>query len=103
METNMAEDIIHFSLQKPPEFLFYATDEYSIDKVMRNGLNRPKMPITMMYESAEEAKRKIPRDHISFLVIILSNVMAEDGYFFSHAETGEWFANEIPPKYIRLQ
>ena len=98
----MDEGIIHLSLQKPPEFLFYATDQYSIDKIMRKGLNRKMAPLTMIYETIDEATRQVKK-HLPFVVAILSEVMAEDGYKFSRMETGEWVANEIPPKYIRLQ
>ena len=98
----MTEDLVHLSLQKPPEFLFFAIGDDSVDDAMRHGLNRLKTPFIEMYEEKETARRKLRKPTI-FLVAVLARWMAEDGYFFSHAETGEWLTEEIPPKYLRLQ
>ena len=93
------ETLTHLSLQKPPEFLFYATDEDSVDQLMRQGLNG----LLWLYETAEDARRSVRRVFPYFMIIVLANVMYEDGYTFARAESGEWTSRDIPIKYLRLQ
>lgn len=93
------ETLTHLSLQKPPEFLFFATDEHSVDLFMRKGLNG----LLWLYETAEDARRSVRRVFPYFIIIVLAEVMYADGYRFSRAETGEWVSPTIPIKYLRLQ
>lgn len=93
------ESLTHITLQKPPEFLFYATDEHSVDQLMRNGFNG----LLWLYEDEQDARRSVRRVFPYFIIIVLSEVMAEDGYSFFHADSGEWLTDHVPIKYLRLQ
>lgn len=102
-DDHLKSDLVHITLAEPPEILFYAVDVNLSDKVFKQGLNRSKSPFIEMYETEGEAYNAIPRNKIPSLFAIVSRAMAEDGYKFYHAETGEWLADEIPKRYIRLQ
>ena len=97
----MKADLVHVSLSKAPEILFYPTELEFIDYVRRCGLNRLKRPFIELYEGEDQAKLSLrPKD--AFLFAVLASRMEEDGFVFYHAETGEWCTDEIPPKYMFL-
>lgn len=96
------KDLTHITLQKPPEFLFCAVEGDSVDDAFKCGLNRLKMPFIVAYESDYDAKREIPLEKSPASFVILSGLMAEDGYRFMLAETGEWLTDEVPAKYLRF-
>ena len=98
----MKNDLCHLTLEKPPVILFYAVPIEDSDKVYKRGLNRLKNPFIEMYETRQEARGTI-RNKIPSLFAILSGAMAEDGYKFFYAETGEWLTDEVPSKYLLLQ
>ena len=98
----MKFDACHLTLAEPPEILFCTVKESSFDKVFKHGLNRTKKGFIWMYETADDARRNREQKNSYFLFAIIAHVMYEDGYQFSHADTGEWFTEEIPPRYIRL-
>ena len=95
-------DITHLTLQKPPVFLFCAVEGDLLMRVLKQGLNRRKMPFIVMYESEYVARRKLPFKKSPVVLTVLSEMMAEDGYQFAHAETGEWVTDETPAKYLRI-
>ena len=97
----MKSNLCHLSLQKPPEFLFCAMKAEKSYEAFRGGLKRPEMSFIEMYASETDARRATKDVHPSVLVV-LSGVMDEEGYLFYHAETGEWLADEIPARYLRL-
>ena len=97
------ENLCHFKLEKPPEFLFYATNAYLSDKVFRQGLKPQNSPFVEVYDSIDKAKRTIDRKAQKATFVIIARTMADDGYRFCHAETGEWLVDEIPSRYILLQ
>lgn len=87
--------------QKPPEFLFVAVTVEESNFAFRNGLNRLKKPFIKLYESEREARKNFKKGFPSMFTI-LAEVMAEDGYVFYKAETGEWMTESIPKKYLRI-
>ena len=96
----MKADLVHLSLKKPPEFLFGGVSVRIFDRTVRQGLKRNTEPFVMLYEDAKE----IPRGRVRKMsFVVLTGVMAEDGYRFAHADTGEWVTDEVPSKYIRLK
>lgn len=97
----MKSNLCHLSMQKPPEFLFCAVKVEKSYEVFRSGLKRLKDPFVEVYASEAEARQAIKGNHPS-LFTVLSGVMNEEGYDFYHAETGEWLADEIPARYLRL-
>ena len=98
----MRKDQCHLTLAEPPEILFCTVKESSFDKVFKQGLNRKEKAFIWMYETADEARRNRDNKKAYFLFAIIAHVMYEDGYQFSHADTGEWLTDEIPSRYIRL-
>ncbi len=99
----MTKDIIHLTLAEPPEILFCAVDIKSYDEVYRRGLNRLKTPFIELFTSETDARNSFGKRRLSSLIAIVAKTMADDGYRFYHAETGEWLTDEVPSKYIRLQ
>ena len=97
----MRKDLCHLTVQKPPEFLFVAVDMSKSDDAFKHGLKRLKKPFIEMYEKEHNARLAFRKGHPS-MFIVLAEVMAEDGFTFYHAETGEWLTDEIPSKYLRL-
>jgi len=97
----MLPNLCHLTLKNPPEFLFVAVGYDSYDKAFKNGLKRRKTPFIDMYENDFDARRKSKKKY-TFVFAILARVMAEDGYRFYLAETGEWLTDEIPAHYLRL-
>lgn len=96
-------DLCHLTLKKPPEILFFATNADLCDQVYKQGLKRQNSPFIEVYATYDEARRKFGRRKLPSMFAIVARVMAEDGYTFCQAETGEWLVDEIPPRYIRLQ
>lgn len=96
----MKSDLCHLTLQKPPEFLFCAVNAEESFKVFRTGLNRLKNPFIESFTTERDARRSIKGHTDAF--VVLSGLMAEDGYKFYHAETGEWLTDEIPSRYLRF-
>ena len=97
----MRSDLCHLSMQKPPEFLFYASTVEESHEAFTRGLNRKKKPFIEMFDNERDARMAIRKGHPS-LFTVLAGVMAEDGYAFYHAETGEWLTDEIPARYLRI-
>ena len=96
------DSLTHITLQKPPEFLFCAVEGDSFDDAFRHGLKRLKMPFIVIYESDADARRIIPLKKHPVSFVVMSGLMAEDGYHFMLAETGEWLTDEVPAKYLRF-
>ena len=95
------KDLTHLQLEKPPEILVYATNTDLCDDAFRNGVKRKKKTFIELYENEDDARRKV-RKKQAFLFAVMTEMMAEDGYNFYHAETGEWLTDELPKKYIRF-
>jgi len=100
----MRKDICHLSLQKPPEFLFCSVEGDLAELSYKHGLKRMKMPFIEMYENEIDARKRIPFQKHPYVFVVMADMMYEDGYKFSSAETGEWILDDdiIPPRYLRL-
>ena len=94
--------ITHLTLSEPPEFLFKTVREEFIDKTYKHGLKRERSLFVDTYASEKQSRRGFGKRTV-YTFVIMARLMADDGYRFFHAETGEWLIDEVPAKYLRFK
>lgn len=95
-----------FEIAQPPEYLYHGTSKGFLSAITTEGLKpmqRQKVHLSWDETTARKVGNRKQRYGDTVILTVLSGQRARDGGVFYLSENNIWLADEIEPKYLRIE